>query len=507
MLTADSLRDEQRLPRAPEPGVMVIFGASGDLTARKLVPALYDLAAARRLPMEFAVVGISRTEMGHDEFRQRLREALDEHRSGRVSEDVWESFSKGLFYLAGDSKKSETYEELKGFLKEMDEERGTGGNRIFYLSSSPSLFPVIVERLGEAGMNQEEDGCYSRLVVEKPFGRDLGSARELNGDIRRYFEETQIYRIDHYLGKDTVQNILALRFSNGIFEPVWNQHYVDHVQITVAEDIGVGSRGAFYEEAGALRDIVQNHVMQVLCLTAMEPPVTFDAESVREEKVKVLKAVRPIFEDEVDLYAVRGQYEKGWIFGDEVEGYRDEKDVAPDSTTDTYVALKLFIDNWRWAEVPFYIRAGKRLPKKATETAIQFRPTPHTPFARGETEGLEPNVLVLRIQPEEGISLKIGAKVPGTGFEVTSVNMDLLYGTAFLEEAPDAYQRLLLDLMLGDPTLFIRADEAEGAWSILQPVMHAWSESGEISTYPAGSWGPEEADDLLERDGREWRRP
>jgi len=507
MLTADSLRDEQRLPRAPEPGVMVIFGASGDLTARKLVPALYDLAAARRLPMEFAVVGISRTEMGHDEFRQRLREALDEHRSGRVSEDVWESFSKGLFYLAGDSKKSETYEELKGFLKEMDEERGTGGNRIFYLSSSPSLFPVIVERLGEAGMNQEEDGCYSRLVVEKPFGRDLGSARELNGDIRRYFEETQIYRIDHYLGKDTVQNILALRFSNGIFEPVWNQHYVDHVQITVAEDIGVGSRGAFYEEAGALRDIVQNHVMQVLCLTAMEPPVTFDAESVREEKVKVLKAVRPIFEDEVDLYAVRGQYEKGWIFGDEVEGYRDEKDVAPDSTTDTYVALKLFIDNWRWAEVPFYIRAGKRLPKKATETAIQFRPTPHTPFARGETEGLEPNVLVLRIQPEEGISLKIGAKVPGTGFEVTSVNMDLLYGTAFLEEAPDAYQRLLLDLMLGDPTLFIRADEAEGAWSILQPVMHAWSESGEIPTYPAGSWGPEEADDLLERDGREWRRP
>jgi len=507
MLTADSLRDEQRLPRAPEPGVMVIFGASGDLTARKLVPALYDLAAARRLPMEFAVVGISRTEMGHDEFRQRLREALDEHRSGRVSEDVWESFSKGLFYLAGDSKKSETYEELKGFLKEMDEERGTGGNRIFYLSSSPSLFPVIVERLGEAGMNQEEDGCYSRLVVEKPFGRDLGSARELNGDIRRYFEETQIYRIDHYLGKDTVQNILALRFSNGIFEPVWNQHYVDHVQITVAEDIGVGSRGAFYEEAGALRDIVQNHVMQVLCLTAMEPPVTFDAESVREEKVKVLKAVRPIFEDEVDLYAVRGQYEKGWIFGDEVEGYRDEKDVAPDSTTDTYVALKLFIDNWRWAEVPFYLRAGKRLPKKATEIAIQFRPTPHTPFARGETEGLEPNVLVLRIQPEEGISLKIGAKVPGTGFEVTSVNMDLLYGTAFLEEAPDAYQRLLLDLMLGDPTLFIRADEAEGAWSILQPVMHAWSESGEIPTYPAGSWGPEEADDLLERDGREWRRP
>ena len=501
------LRDEARLPRVPEPGAMVIFGASGDLTARKLVPALYDLAATRRLPIEFAVVGISRTQMGHNEFRERLRGALEKHRSGQVSDDVWESFSKGIFYLAGDSKKAETYEELKGFLNELDAERGTEGNRIYYLSSSPSLFSTIVERLGEAGMNLEENGGYARLVVEKPFGRDLMSARELNNDIRRYFEETQIYRIDHYLGKDTVQNILALRFSNGIFEPLWNQHYVDHLQITVAEDIGVGSRGAFYEEAGALRDIVQNHVMQVLCLTAMEPPVTFDAESVREEKVKVLRAARPIPEDEVDLYAVRGQYERGWVFGEEVEGYREEGEVAPDSTTETYVALKLFIDNWRWAGVPFYIRAGKRMPKKATEIAIQFKPTPHTPFARGETRGLEPNVLVLRIQPEEGISLKIGAKVPGSGFEVSSVNMDLLYGTAFLEEAPDAYQRLLLDLMLGDPTLFIRADEAEGAWSILEPVMRAWSESGEAAAYPAGTWGPAEAEELLERDGREWRRP
>jgi glucose-6-phosphate 1-dehydrogenase len=500
------LRDEQRLPRVPEPGIIVIFGASGDLTARKLVPALYDLAAQRRLPMEFAVVGVSRTEMSHEDYRERLRGALEKHRSGQVSEDVWDSFSKSIFYLPGDSKKPETYEELKGFLSQLDQERGTEGNRIFYLSSSPSLFSTIVERLGEAGMS-EEDGSYARLVVEKPFGRDLMSAKELNEDIRRYFEERQIYRIDHYLGKDTVQNILALRFSNGIFEPIWNQHYVDHVQITVAEDLGVGTRGAFYEEAGALRDIVQNHVMQVLCLTAMEPPVTFDAESVREEKVKVLKAVRPIPEDEAHSYAVRGQYERGWVFGEEVKGYREEEDVAPDSTTETYVALKLFVDNWRWAGVPFYIRAGKRLPKKATEIAIQFRPTPHTMFTHGETRGLEPNVLVLRIQPEEGISMKIGAKVPGSGFEVSSVNMDLLYGTAFLEEAPDAYQRLLLDLMLGDPTLFIRADEAEGAWSILEPVMGAWAESEEIPTYPAGTWGPKEADELLERDGREWRRP
>jgi len=501
------LRDEQRLPRVPEPGVMVIFGASGDLTSRKLVPALYDLAAQRRLPLEFAVVGISRTEMSHEDFRGKLRKALEEQRSGEVSDDVWESFAGGIFYMPGDSKRAETYDELKEFLRTLDSERGTQGNRAFYLSASPSLFPAIVERLGEAGMNEGEDGGWSRLVVEKPFGRDLGSAQELNTEIRRYFEEAQIYRIDHYLGKETVQNILALRFANGIFEPIWNQHYVDHVQITVAEDIGVGTRGAFYEEAGALRDIVQNHVMQVLCLTAMEPPVAFDAESVREEKVKVLKAVRSIPEDDVDSYAVRGQYERGWVWGEEVIGYREEEDVDSESVTETYVALKVFVDNWRWAGVPFYIRAGKRLPKKATEVAIQFNSSPHTPFTRDDTEGLEPNVLVVRVQPEEGLSLKIGAKVPGSGFEVSSVNMDLLYGTAFLEEAPDAYQRLLLDLLLGDPTLFIRADEAEGAWSILDPVMRDWSENRDVSPYPAGAWGPDQADELLARDGREWRRP
>jgi glucose-6-phosphate 1-dehydrogenase len=503
----NALRDEQRLPRVPDPGVVVIFGASGDLTARKLVPALYELAAQRRLPMEIAIVGLSRTEMSHDEFRDRLRRSLEDHVSGGVSDDVWESFASGIFYLPGDSKQPETYDELKGLLKKLDEERGTQGNRAFYLSTSPSLVPSIVQRLGEAGMNAGEDGGWSRLVVEKPFGRDLESAKELNAEIQRYFDEGQIYRIDHYLGKETVQNILALRFANGIFEPIWNQHYVDHVQITVAEDLGVGTRGAFYEEAGAMRDIVQNHVMQVLCLTAMEPPVAFDAESLREEKVKVLKAVRPIPDDEVDLNAVRGQYTRGWVFGEEVEGYREGKDVASDSVTETFVGLRLFIDNWRWAGVPFFIRSGKRMPKKATEVAIQFHSSPHTPFAHDDTEGLEPNVLVIRVQPEEGLSLKIGAKVPGTGFEVSSVNMDLLYGTAFLEEAPDAYQRLLLDLMLGDPTLFIRADEAEGAWRIIDPIMRLWAEKREISTYPAGTWGPEDADQLLERDGREWRRP
>jgi glucose-6-phosphate 1-dehydrogenase len=504
-LSGGVLRDDTRLPKVPEPAVAVIFGASGDLTARKLVPALYDLAEGRRLPMEFAVVGVSRTEMSHEEFRKRLRGALDQQRPGRVSDEVWSSFCGSVFYLRGDSKDPQTYRELKRFLRDLDADRGTQGNRAYYLASSPSLVSPIVERLGEAGMNEGEGGGWARLVVEKPFGRDLASARELNRDIRRYFRERQIYRIDHYLGKETVQNILALRFANGIFEPVWSQHYVDHVQITVAEDIGVGTRGAFYEEAGALRDIVQNHLMQVLCLTAMEPPVAFDAESVREEKVKVLKAVRRVPENEVASYAVRGQYTRGWVWGEEVPGYREEKNVAPDSTTETYVALKLFIDNWRWAGVPFYVRTGKRLPKRVTEIAVQFKPTPHAPFA-GAGE-IEPNVLVVRVQPEEGISMKIGAKVPGTGFEIRSVNMDLLYGTAFLEEVPDAYQRLLLDLLLGDPTLFIRADEAEGAWEILDPVVRAWSESEKVSPYPAGTWGPEEAEELIERDGRRWRRP
>ena len=504
-LAASLLRDEERLPRVPEPNAMVIFGGSGDLTTRKLVPALYDLAAQHRLPAEFGIVGVSRTEMSHDEFRNKLRKSLDEQRPGGVSEDVWDSFSRGLFYLPGDFVDTDTYRELKGFLKQLDGEWGTEGNRTFYLATAPTLFPIVVERLGEAGMNEGENGGWARIVIEKPFGRDLVSARELNEGILRHFGERQIYRIDHYLGKETVQNIVALRFANGIFEPVWNHHYVDHIQVTVAEDIGVGTRGALYEEVGALRDIVQNHLIQLLCLTAMEPPAAFDAESVREEKVKVLKAVRRIPEDGVSRYAVRGQYTRGWVWGEEVPGYREERNVAPESTTETYVALKLFIDNWRWAGVPFYVRTGKRLPKRATEIAIQFKSTPHTLFTDAEIEGLEPNVLVVRIQPEEGVSMRIGAKVPGAGFKVRSVNMDLLYGTAFLEEVPDAYQRLLLDLMLGDPMLFIRADETEGAWSILENVMHAWAGKGEVSLYPAGTWGPEEAGELLTREGRRWR--
>lgn len=504
----NTLRADERLPRMPPPAAMVIFGASGDLTARKLVPALYDLADRRLLPPEFAVVGISRTRMSHDEFRSRMRESVGEFRSGKVRDDVWGSFACGLYYLPLDSRDPAAYDELRRFLAKLDREHHTGGNRVFYMATAPTLFPVIVERLEAAGMNEGEGGGFARVVVEKPFGRDLASARELNQKITHHFREDQVYRIDHYLGKETVQNILALRFSNALFEPVWNGRFVDHVQITVAESLGVGERGAFYEEAGALRDIVQNHMMQLLCLTAMEPPVSFDAESVREEKVKVLRAVRRISEEEVNALAVRGQYASGWVWDREVPGYRSEPKVAGDSPTETFAALKLFVDNWRWAGVPFYVRTGKRLAKGATEIAIQFRPAPHTPFAGDATGGLEPNVLVIRVQPDEGISFKIGSKVPGSRFRVRSVNMDLPYGAAFLEERPDAYERLLLDLMLGDATLFIRADEAERSWEILEPVMRVWErEEPEFPNYAAGTWGPEAADELIRRDGRRWRRP
>jgi glucose-6-phosphate 1-dehydrogenase len=496
------LRDERRLPRVPEPGVMVIFGASGDLTARKLVPALYDLASQRRLPLEFAVVGISRTQMSHEEFREKLRKSLEEQRSGEVSDDVWESFAGGIFYMPGDSKKAETYDGLKELLKRLDRERGTQGNRLFYLSSSPSLFPAIVENLGEAGLNEGEDGGWARLVVEKPFGRDLESARELNAELQRYFDETQIYRIDHYLGKETVQNILALRFANGIFEPVWNQHYVDHVQITVAEQLGVEHRAAFYEETGVVRDIVQNHLLQVFALVAMEPPAAFDADSVRDEKTKVLRATKPLaFET-----SVRGQYRPGYVAGQLVPGYREEPEVPPDSNTATYMASRLEVDNWRWAGTPFYIRTGKRLAKRVSEIAVQFRRPPHLPFPQDAAEHLEANSLVLRIQPDEGISLRFGAKAPTTALSIRTVNMDFLYGSSFLSDVPEAYETLILDVIRGDATLFTRQDGVERSWELVDPLLDQW-QSGQPQLYDSGSWGPDAADDLLARDGRRWRRP
>ncbi|HWC11914.1 MAG TPA: glucose-6-phosphate dehydrogenase, partial [Acidimicrobiales bacterium] len=403
----------------------------------------------------------------------------------------------------------QTYTLLREVLSELDRDRGTSGNRLYYLATPPATFPVITAALGESGLSRpEHDDAFARVVIEKPYGHDETSAAELDAIVHTAFDESQVYRIDHYLGKETVQNVLALRFANAIFEPVWNRRYVDHVQITVTESLGVGHRGGFYERAGALRDIVQNHVMQVLSLTLMEPPATFAADGNRDEKVKALRAVDVFTPEEVATEVVRAQYQRGWAQGAEVPGYRDEEGVDPHSLTETYVAMRLTVDNWRWAGVPVYVRTGKRLPKRVTEVAMQFKEVPHLPFPPSAAEGLDPDVMVLRIQPDEGITLRFGAKVPGQAFMVRSVSMDFFYGAAFLEETPEAYERLLLDALVGDPTLFIRADEVAQAWRICDPVLTVWAEGDvPLARYEAGTWGPSEADRLLESDGRRWRRP
>ncbi len=498
-LLAEGLDPGRRSP----PCVLVVFGASGDLTSRKLMPALARLAANRQLPPAFSVVGVARTEMDDDDFRRRMLEAVEKP-SG-----VWESLVAGFRYVAGDYTHPETFEQLKQVLAEIDEQRGTSGNRLYYLATVPSMFARLAKAMGEHDMNQPKyDDAFVRIVFEKPYGRDLASAKELDRAVLSVFDERQIYRIDHYLGKETVQNVIALRFANAIFEPIWNRRYVDHVQITVAESLGVGHRAGFYEGAGALRDIVQNHVLQVLALTLMEAPVTVDAKGIRDEKVKALRAVDIFTPEEVRTEVVRAQYGEGWVEGERVGGYLSEQDVAPDSRTETYVAMKLKVDNWRWAGVPFYVRTGKRLPKRMTEVAMGFHGVPHLPFPTEATSGLGPDALVLRIQPDEGITLRFGAKIPGQSFRVRTVSMDFSYGAAFLEEAPDAYERLLLDAMVGDPTLFIRTDEVEQAWCIVDPILAAWADDpSPLPTYPSGSWGPEEADQLLERSGRRWRNP
>ena len=488
--------------RAP-PCILVVFGASGDLTARKLMPALAELAAERRLPPAFSVVGVARTEMSDDDFRARMLEAVDKPGA------AWESLVSGFRYVAGDYGDPATFERLRTAVEEIDAERGTGGNLVHYLATVPQVFGTVAGALADQGLHRPANPeGFVRVVVEKPYGHDLASARKLDEAMHAAFDESQIYRIDHYLGKETVQNVLALRFANAIFEPIWNRRYVDHVQITVAESLGVGHRGGFYEGAGALRDIVQNHVLQVLALTVMEPPATIDAQGIRDEKVKALRAVDLLTVDEVPNEVVRAQYEPGWVEGDEVAGYRQEEGVAADSRTETYLAMRLRVDNWRWAGVPFYLRTGKRLPKRVTEVAMQFHEVPHLPFGSKETRGLGPNALVLRIQPDEGITLRFGAKVPGQAFQVRSVSMDFSYGAAFLEETPEAYERLLLDAMVGDPTLFIRTDEVEQAWRIVEPLLTAWDDPQfPLAHYPAGTWGPTEADRLLARDGRRWRSP
>ncbi len=488
--------------RAP-PGTLAVFGASGDLTARKLLPALSQLAAHGLLPDGFAVVGVARSRLGDDAWRQVMTD------SAPVPSDAWTRIVAASRYVAGDYGDQDTHAQLALVLDELDQQRAAPGNRVFYLATVPAVFADIVRTLGGSGLAKAPaDSAQVRVVIEKPFGHDLASARQLDRDLHEVLTEDQIYRIDHYLGKETVQNVIALRFANAIFEPIWNRRYVDHVQITVAEALGVEHRGSFYESAGALRDIVQNHVMQVLALTLMEPPATVDPVGIRDEKVKALRAVDVLSADEVPGEVVRAQYAAGVVDGQEVPAYRDEEGVAPNSQTETFVAMKLGIDNWRWAGVPVYIRTGKRLPRRATEVVMQFKPVPHLPFAAPQARGLHPNVLLLRIQPDEGICLRFGAKVPGQAFEVRDVAMDFSYRSTFNEDPPDAYERLLLDALIGDPTLFIRSDEVEQAWQISDPILAAWR-SGDVplGRYESGSWGPHEADRLLERDGRQWWNP
>jgi glucose-6-phosphate 1-dehydrogenase len=509
-MSMDNPLAEPSVERVAPPAILVVFGASGDLTSRKLMPAVERLALRRLLPPGFSVVGVARTEMDDDSFREYMRAAVEEGGGGGDdAKHVWEAFTGGFRYVAGDYGNPETFARLRTVLEELDAQRGTAQNRLYYLATPPDTFPTVVQGLARCGLNKAaHDDAFVRIVIEKPFGRDERSAAELDNTVHKVFDENQVYRIDHYLGKETVQNVLALRFANTIFEPLWNRQYVNHVQITVAESLGVGHRGGFYEKAGALRDIVQNHVMQVLALTLMEPPATFDAGGIRDEKVKALRAVDVLSPEQVSENVVRAQYRSGWVQGSEVQGYRDEEGVDPHSQTETYVAMRLRVDNWRWAGVPIYVRTGKYLPKRVTEVAMEFSRVPHLPFAMSQAEGLEPDAMVLRIQPDEGITLRFGAKVPGQAFRVRSVSMDFFYGAAFLEETPEAYERLLLDALLGDPTLFIRSDEVAQAWRIVDPVL-AGFENGDVplARYEAGTWGPPEADQLLDRDGRRWRKP
>lgn len=509
-LEPNPLREGLDQERVPDASILVIFGASGDLTQRKLIPSLYSLAHDGLLPANQVIVGFARADYTNDSFRAAMREACDRHARRRPTEDaIWESFASKLFFIPGEFERDEDYVRLRGKLEALDEERATGGRRIYYMAAPPQFFPEITRRLSANDMvnDPELDLPFTRAIIEKPFGRDLASARELNRIAVMTFREEQIFRIDHYLGKETVQNLLVLRFANGIFEPFWNRQYIDHVQFTVAESIGVEGRGGYFEGSGIVRDIVQNHLLQLVCLVAMEPPVAFEATSVRDEKVKVLKALKEFPLDDLSRVAVRGQYAEGSIAGTPVPGYLDEKKVAPDSRVETFAALKVFIENWRWAGVPFYLRAGKRLPKRVTDISIHFRPPPYPLFKRMGSVQLHPNVLAIRIQPDEGISLKFDSKVPGPTVRTHPVTMEFRYATSFGAEPPEAYERLLLDTMIGDSTLFARRDEVETAWRWLDPLLERWNESGSPSPYPSGTWGPRETDQMIEADGRSWRRP
>jgi glucose-6-phosphate 1-dehydrogenase len=502
------LREGLRLERVPDPSILVLFGATGDLAHRKVIPALYQLWRTNLLPHEFVLLAVGRRPYDDEAFRSELHKSLEHFsRVQPLDEDAWRSFAERISYERIDFDDPKGFDSLVKRLDEIDKEHATRGNHLYYLATQPSQFADLVAQIGRVGLDHEHhDGGWRRVVIEKPFGHDLESAKRLNREVGKVFRESQVYRIDHYLGKETVRNLMVFRFGNGIFEPLWNRRYVDHVQITVAESIGIENRGSFYEQTGASRDVLQNHLLQLVSLVAMEPPATFEANALRDEKVKVLRAIE-ITPEDVPNNVVRGQYGPGWVAATQVPGYREESEVDKESETETFVAARLMIDDWRWSGVPFYVRTGKRLPKRSTEIAIQYREVPHRLF---KDEGVEPdpNLLAIRIQPDEGIMLRFGAKVPGLGLDVRSVTMDFTYGSAFNVDSPDAYETLILDALQGDASLFTRADEVEEAWSIVDPIIESWVSGPppEFPNYAAGTWGPPEADALIERDGRRWRR-
>ncbi len=502
------LRDPQdrRLPRIAGPCVLVIFGVTGDLSTKKLMPAVYDLANRGLLPPGFALVGFARREWADQDFAKIVHDAVKQHARTPFREEVWKQLAEGIRFVPGQIGDDESFAKLASTITDLDEARGTGGNHAFYLSIPPGLFQTVVDQLRSHGLAEERDGRWNRVVIEKPFGHDLASARELNKIVSSVFPSQSVFRIDHYLGKETVQNLLALRFANQLFEPVWNNNYIDHVQITMAEDIGIGGRAGYFDGIGIARDVIQNHLLQLLALTAMEEPTSFEASQLRTEKQKVLAAARP--PKRLDLHTARGAYKGGWAGGEKVKGYLEEDNIPETSRTETYAAMRVDIDNRRWAGVPFYLRTGKRLARRVSEIALGFKRAPHLPFTATDTEELGYNALVLRIQPDEGVTLRFGAKVPGTQMEIREVNMDFAYGGSFTESSPEAYERLILDVLLGDPPLFPQHEEVELSWEILDPVIDYWADlPDQPEPYTPGSWGPAGADAMLARDGFTWRRP
>lgn len=497
--------DDQRLNRIAGPSSLVIFGVTGDLSRKKLMPAVYDLANRGLLPPGFALVGFARREWEKEDFAKEVHDSVKAHARTPFNEEVWKQLSEGIRFVQGDFDDDAAFDRLKETIEELDASRGTNGNHAFYLSIPPKAFPLVCRQLSRSGLADPQPDQFRRVVIEKPFGSDLKSARELNEVVEAVFPADSIFRIDHYLGKETVQNILALRFANQLFEPLWNSNYIDHVQITMAEDIGVGGRAGYYDGIGAARDVIQNHLLQLLALTAMEEPVSFDAADLRAEKEKALRAVR--LPNDLSKYTARGQYSSGWQGGEFVTGFLDEDGMNPKSVTETYAAMRLDINTRRWAGVPFYLRAGKRLGRRVTEIAIVFKRAPQQLFAAEQTSELGQNALVIRVQPDEGVTIRFGSKVPGVGMQVRDVTMDFGYGHAFTEASPEAYERLILDVLLGDPPLFPRHEEVELSWKILDPIEEFWAKKGKPEQYRPGTWGPSSADRMMEQDGRAWRRP